>query len=464
MRIMPEPLTVRNPFSGQTLGQVPVGDESKIEQVLRTVHEAFDVTRREPAFRRAELLQKIATTIENQRAELASLIVAEAGKPITLAEAEVSRAIWTFTSAANEARRFQGEAIAADAFASGEGHFAVARRFPLGVVYGFTPFNFPLNLVAHKIAPAIACGNSIVIKPSPKAPLSSIRLAKIIAEEGAPEGQVQVVALPNELALKPIADPRVKFVSFTGSVPVGWMVNEAAAKSKKRATLELGGNAGVIVHDDADVAAAIAPIAAGAFGYAGQSCISVQRVFIHQKIFDDFTARFIEHVTQHIRAGDPARRDVTVGPMIDDDARNRVLAAIEAARKAGAKILTGGGIEGPCVQPTVLTGADPTLDVCAKEIFAPVVVLDRYATFDEAIAKVNDSPFGLQAGVFTRDISLALRAFRELIVGGVMINQVPTFRLENMPYGGSKDSGVGREGVRYAIEEMTELRTLVLKH
>jgi glyceraldehyde-3-phosphate dehydrogenase (NADP+) len=460
---MPEALSIRNPFTGQTVGQVMVGDASRIEKVLATAHEAFDVTRREPAFRRAELLQKIAATIENQRAELANLIVAEAGKPITSAEAEVSRAVWTFTSAANEVRRFQGEAIAADAFPSGEGHFAVAKRVPLGVVYGFTPFNFPLNLVAHKIAPAIACGNTIVIKPSPKAPLSSIRLSQIIEECGAPAGGVQVMALPNELALKPISDERVKFVSFTGSVPVGWMVNETAAKAKKRATLELGGNAGVIVHEDADVTASIGPIAAGAFGYAGQSCISVQRVFIHEKICDDFVARFVDHVKQHIRCGDPARRDVTVGPMIDEDAKRRVFAAIDAARKAGAKILTGGGAEGPCVQPTVITAADPTLDVCHKEIFAPVVVFDRYATFDEAIAKVNASPFGLQAGVFTRDVSLAMRAWNELIVGGVMINQVPTFRLENMPYGGSKNSGLGREGVRWAIEDMTELRTLVIR-
>jgi acyl-CoA reductase-like NAD-dependent aldehyde dehydrogenase len=241
------------------------------------------------------------------------------------------------------------------------------------------------------------------------------------------------------------------------------MVNEAAAKAKKRATLELGGNAGVIVHEDANVAAAITPIAAGAFGYAGQSCISVQRVFIHEKLFHDFVGRFVLHVNQHIRCGDPTRREVMVGPMIDEDAKRRVLAAIDAARKAGATILAGGGAEGRCVQPTVVIDANPSLDVCGKEIFAPVVVLDRYATFDEAIAKVNDSPFGLQAGIFTGDVSLAMRAWNELIVGGVMINQVPTFRLENMPYGGSKDSGQGREGVRYAIEEMTELRTLVIR-
>jgi acyl-CoA reductase-like NAD-dependent aldehyde dehydrogenase len=260
-----------------------------------------------------------------------------------------------------------------------------------------------------------------------------------------------------------IDHPRVRFISFTGSVPIGWKVNEAAAKAKKGATLELGGNAGVIVHHDADVEPAIPMIARGAFGYAGQSCISVQRVFVHASIYDDLSKKLTAHVCDRIKHGDPSHRDVIVGPMIDADAKKRTLDAIDAARRAGAKILIGGQADGPCIQPTVIEGAASSLDVCAKEIFAPVVVLDRYADFDDALARVNDSPFGLQAGVFTRDLNLALRAFDQLQVGGVMINQVPTFRLENMPYGGVKDSGQGREGVRFAIEEMTELRALVIR-
>jgi len=330
-------------------------------------------------------------------------------------------------------------------------------------VYGITPFNFPLNLVAHKVAPAVACGNTIIIKPSPKAPLSSSILKKAIEEAGVPPDVVNFVVCENSLAMRLIDNPHVRFVSFTGSVPVGWKVNEAAARAKKRTTLELGGNAGVIVHADADIDRAIAPIARGAFAYAGQSCISVQRLFVHESIYDRFVERFVAHVRDQVRCGDPSRRDVLVGPMIDAAAQQRTLEMIDAARTAGAEILIGGSADGPCVQPTVITGAAPELDVCATEVFAPVVVIDRYSDFSDAVARVNDSPFGLQAGIFTRDIGLALRAFAELNVGGVMINQVPTFRLENMPYGGVKDSGQGREGVRFAIEEMTELRTLVVR-
>jgi glyceraldehyde-3-phosphate dehydrogenase (NADP+) len=424
---------------------------------------AFESDRREPAFRRADLLQRIASLIESRRDEFARTIMAEAGKPIALAEAEVDRAVWTFVSASNEARQFHGETLAADAFPSGAGHFAIAKRVPTGVVYGLTPFNFPLNLAAHKIAPALACGNTIVIKPSPKAPLSALLLAKLIADAGAPPNVVNIVVCDNALAMQLIDHPHVRFISFTGSVPVGWKVNEAAAKAKKRTTLELGGNASVIVHADADIDRAIDPIARGAFAYAGQSCISVQRLFVHESIYDRFVERFVPHVRDNVRCGDPSRRDVMVGPMIDPSAHQRTLATIEAAKQAGATILLGGGANGRCVQPTVIADATPNLDVCATEVFAPVVVIDRYLDFADAIARVNASPFGLQAGVFTRDISLALRAFEELTVGGVMINQVPTFRLENMPYGGTKDSGQGREGVRFAIQEMTELRTLVVK-
>lgn len=460
-------LEVRNPFSGDVVDRVPLADATELDRVAAAAHAASESYRREPAFRRGDLLQRIASLIESRKDEFARTIMAEAGKPIALAEAEVDRAVWTFVSASNEARQFHGETLAADAFPSGAGHFAIAKRFPVGVVYGLTPFNFPLNLAAHKVAPALACGNTIVIKPSPKAPLSALLLAKIINDAGAPPNVVNVVVCENALAMRLIDDPRVRFVSFTGSVPIGWKVNEAAARAKKRTTLELGGNAGVIVHEDvssgADIDGAIEPIARGAFAYAGQSCISVQRLFVHDSIYDRFTERFVAHVRDNVRCGDPSRRDVIVGPMIDADARQRTLAAVDAARQAGATILTGGSADGACVQPTVIANAASALDVCAREIFAPVVVLDRYADFSGAIKRVNASPFGLQAGVFTRDIGLALRAFNELEVGGVVINQVPTFRLENMPYGGVKDSGRGREGVRFAIEEMTELRTLVVK-
>jgi glyceraldehyde-3-phosphate dehydrogenase (NADP+) len=456
-------LEVRSPFSNDIIDRVDLVDASELDRIADRAHAAFAPFSREPAYCRADWLSRIASLVESRKADFARTIMLEAGKPITLAEAEVDRAIWTFISASNDARQFHGETLAADAFPSGAGHVAIAKRVPIGIVYGLTPFNFPLNLVAHKIAPAIACGNTIIIKPSPKTPLSALKLAQVIEEAGVPHDVVNVVVCANEHAMRLIDHPAVRFVSFTGSVPVGWKVNEAAARAHKRATLELGGNAGVIVHHDADVDRAIDPIARGAFAYAGQSCISVQRLFVHASIYDDFTDRFVSHTRDRIKCGDPSTRDVMVGPMIERDAQRRTIEAIEAARNAGARILTGGAVDGPCIQPTIIAGAAPDLDVCAKEIFAPVVVIDRYAEFDDAIARVNDSPFGLQAGVFTRDISLALRAFNELRVGGVMINQVPTFRLENMPYGGVKDSGQGREGVRFAIEETTELRTLVIK-
>lgn len=456
---------VRNPFTNETIAKIPIDDAESVDRALSAAHAAFEHARHQPAHARADLLRRIATDLVQRKAELLDTIVAEAGKPITLAEAELNRAVWTFTSASEEARRSTaGEPVAGDAYPSGTDHVALARRFPMGVVYGMTPFNFPLNLVAHKIAPAIACGASIVVKPSPRTPLTALLLAQIISKAGAISGQVNIINLPNDRASDPIADPRVKHVSFTGSTPIGWKVNELAARAKKRATLELGGNAGCVVHGDAtNLDDAVELIARGAFGYAGQSCISVQRAFVHDSVADDFTARLIEFTKQHVHCGDPRKRDVLVGPMIDEVAKQRVIDTIAAARSGGARIILGGDCVGPCVQPTIITDADPKLDVCATEVFAPVLVLDRYRSFDDALAKVNGSAFGLQAGVFTKDLNLALRAFEELRVGGVMINQVPTARLENQPYGGAKDSGVGREGVRFAIEEMTELRALVIK-
>ncbi|MGH7178010.1 MAG: aldehyde dehydrogenase family protein, partial [Tepidisphaeraceae bacterium] len=319
----------------------------------------------------------------------------------------------------------------------------------------------PLNLVAHKVAPVIACGNTIVVKPSPRTPLSALLLGEVILHAGAPPGQVNVIVTPNEHAALAVSDPRVKCVSFTGSVPVGWSI--ATLAKRKRVTLELGGNAAVIVHADADLDAAVPLISTGAFSYAGQSCISVQRVFVHGSIRAEFERRLVAHVTKNVLCGDPRRSDVLVGPMIDAGAQSRVLGAIDAARAAGARLLCGGVAEGPCILPTILADADPRLGVCATEIFGPVMTINSYEDFDAAMHLVNDSPYGLQAGVFTRDLSLAMRAFEVIEVGGVMINHVPTFRLENMPYGGMKDSGIGREGVRFAIEEMTERKALVVR-
>ena len=452
---------VVDPYTGKEFARVTLGGRAEIERAIAAAQDAFPQARATPAHRRAALLQAVAQGIERRKAEFAETIVSEAGKPIILAEAEVVRAVMTFTAAAEEARRQHGEVLDLDAFASGEGHLGLVRRFPLGVVTAITPFNFPLNLVAHKVAPALATGNTMVVKPASKTPLTSLLLAQVLVEAGVPAGQVNFVTCSNDDAALLVTDERVKKVTFTGSPAVGWKLKAKAGK--KRITLELGGNAGVVLHADADLAAAVPAVATGGFAFAGQSCISVQRVVVHEPIYDDFRARFVAHVREKIKTGDPRDRTTVVGPMITADALVAIRSKIETALAAGAKLVCGGKVKGRCLEATVLEDVDPALEICATEAFAPIVTLHRYRDFEEALTFVNASDFGLQAGVFTRDLQLALRAFEVLDVGGVLINQVPTFRVENMPYGGIKDSGFGREGVRYAMEEMTELKSLIIK-
>jgi glyceraldehyde-3-phosphate dehydrogenase (NADP+) len=456
----PRRTSVIDPFTKVPFASVATADERVIDDAIAAAHEAFGQTRRLAPFERSAVLAGTASGIAKRRDEFVETIVAEAGKPITLAEAEVARAVVTFTAAAEEARRTMGELLDADGFAPGRGHAGIARRFPVGVVYGITPFNFPLNLVAHKVAPAIASGNTIVVKPSPRTPLSAQLLAEVMDEAGLPKGALNVVVAPNELAARPLADDRVRHVSFTGSVPVGWSIKQQAGR--KRVTLELGGNAGLIVHEDADLAAAIPAAAAGGFGYAGQSCISVQRIVVHAPIYERFKGDFVRHVREQVQAGDPRDRRTLVGPLIDDAAAARVRTLLDDAVRSGAKVLCGAAFRGNVLDATVLEDVDPRSDVCTTEAFAPIVTLHRYADFDEALRFVNDSEYGLQAGVYTRDVDRAWRAFETLEVGGVMVNQVPTYRIDTMPYGGVKSSGLGREGVRYAMEEMTEVRVMVL--
>jgi glyceraldehyde-3-phosphate dehydrogenase (NADP+) len=353
------------------------------------------------------------------------------------------------------------EALDLEGFAPGKGHIGFMKRFPIGVIYGMTPFNFPLNLVMHKVAPAIASGNAIIVKPSPRTPLTALRIENLMRDSGCAGNQVQVVVCPNELAMKLAEDERVKMVSFTGSAAVGWQIRRHAAA--RRVTLELGGNAALIVHDDADLTAAVPATAAGAFGYAGQTCISVQRILVQNDVYDRFRDMFLQHVREKIRAGDPRERTTVVGPMIDGAAIERVRTSIDDAVRGGAKILCGGNVQGNVLEPTVLDHVDSHMKICTEEVFAPVATLHRYDHFDQAIAIANDSIYGLQAGVFTRDINRAWHAFESLDVGGVMLNQVPTWRSDIMPYGGAKQSGLGREGVRYAMEEMTEMRAMVMK-
>jgi glyceraldehyde-3-phosphate dehydrogenase (NADP+) len=452
---------VFNPHTGGEIARVPLGGVGEIEVALAAAAEAFPRVRGTAGHERAALLLRIATGIQARQADFVATIVSEAGKPVTFAEAEVARAAITFTAAAEEARRAHGELLPVEAYPSGDGHLGLMRRFPLGVIAAITPFNFPLNLVAHKVAPALATGNTMVVKPAMKTPLTALLLAEVLHEAGVPAGQMNFVTCGNEDAARLVTDARVKMVTFTGSPAVGWRLKELCGK--KRITLELGGNAGVIVHRDADVAAAVPLIATGAFGYAGQSCISVQRVAVHESRYDEVKAALVAHIAAKVPTGDPWERTTVVGPMITEPARDAVLERIAAALAGGARLVCGGQVRGRCLEATVLENADAAMAICAEEAFAPVLTLHRYAEFAEALAFVNASDFGLQAGVFTRDLTLALRAYEELEVGGVLINQVPTFRVENMPYGGIKDSGFGREGARYAMEEMTEMKSLVIK-
>ena len=452
---------VFNPYTGEEIARAPLGGAAEIEAALAAALAAFPNVRGLAGHERAALLLRVAAGIEARKAEFVATIVSEAGKPVVFAEAEVARAAMTFTAAAEEARRAHGELLPMDAFSSGDGHLGLVRRFPLGVIAAITPFNFPLNLVAHKVAPALATGNTMVVKPATKTPLTALLLAEVLQAAGVPAGQMNFVTCGNEDAALLVTDARVKMVTFTGSPAVGWRLKERCGK--KRITLELGGNAAVIVHADADVATAVPMIAAGAFAYAGQSCISVQRVAVQESRYEEFKAALIAHVAAKVLTGDPWERTTVVGPMITERARDQVRERIAAALATGARLVCGGEMRGRCLEATVLENADAALAICAEEAFAPVMTLHRYTDFEEALAFVNASDFGLQAGVFTRDLTLALRAYEVLEVGGVLINQVPTFRVENMPYGGVKDSGFGREGVRYTMEEMTELKSLIIK-
>lgn len=452
---------VHNPWSGEKLADVCMASPEDVESAVAAAHAAFQKTRKTPAAARAEMLDAIGDLIARRRKEFVDVIIAEAGKPVAFAEAEVDRARMTFQFAAAQALADGGHGLNMEASKPGAGHFGLVRRFPIGAILGITPFNFPLNLVAHKVAPCLATGNTMVLKPSPRTPLTALLLAGVLHEAGVPAGQVNVVPFEHGLVGGLLSDPRLKMLSFTGSAEVGWQLKTRAAKMK--VALELGGNAAVVVEPDCDWNAAIPKIAAAAFGYAGQSCISVQRILVNREIFAPFRGALVSHIQEKIRSGDPSLRDTVVGPMIAAAAREKVLRWIEEATGAGASLLTPVVTEGrSLLGPVLLEDVPADCAVLREEAFAPLAVLQHYGTFEEALGLVNDSSFGLQAGIFTNSLPKALQAFEELEVGGVMINQVPTFRVENMPYGGVKESGVGREGVRYAMEEMTEPRSLVV--
>jgi len=454
--------SVVNPWNGEVIDEVCLAGADVVERAVVSSHAAFAQTRKEPAWRRAEMLNDIASRIEARRLEFVQTIVAEAGKPVVLAEGEVDRAAVTFRMAGQQALENDDHGVSMDASPQGVGHLGWVRRFPLGVILGITPFNFPLNLVAHKVAPCLATGNTMVLKPALKTPLTALLLAEVLHQAGVTPGQINVVPFGHEHIPPLLKDERIKMLSFTGSAAVGWKLKSEAMRMK--VALELGGNAAVVVEPDADWKAAVPMIASGAFGFAGQSCISVQRILIHSSIFEDFQAAFVEHVRDKIPVGDPSNRETMVGPMIDPAARDKVIQWVEDAKAGGARELIPVRKEGRSVLgPVVLENVQPTDAVTEEEAFAPLAVLTPYNDFSEALARVNASKFGLQAGIFTSDLNKAFRAYEELDVGGVLINQVPTFRVENMPYGGIKESGFGREGLSYAIEEMTEPRSLIIR-
>jgi acyl-CoA reductase-like NAD-dependent aldehyde dehydrogenase len=453
--------TVRvvNPFTGQAVADVVQAAESDLEQAVASTTSAATAMAALPGHARYNVLQEIAALIYRRREEFASTITAEAGKPITDARREVSRAVQTFTVAAEESRRIAGDVIPLDWTPSTESHLGMLRRFPIGPILGITPFNFPLNLVAHKVAPALAAGNPILIKPAPQTPLTALLLGEVALEAGVPPGGLNVVPCGNVLAERLVIDPRFKLLSFTGSAPVGWMLK--AKCGKKKVTLELGGNAGVIIEADADLEVAAQRCATGGFGYAGQTCISVQRVFVHHTVADLFTTKLLMQVAR-LKAGDPTDEATVVGPLIDQPAAQRVEQWIAEAVGQGARVLLGGNRRGSVVDATVLSNVKAEMKVSCQEVFGPVVTVTPYRQLSEAIAALNQSDYGLQAGIFTQDVNKIFHAFRHLEVGAVLANEIPTFRADHMPYGGVKDSGLGREGVRSAIEDMTEPRLLVL--
>ncbi len=458
----PDVLEISNPArpnepAGATYNATP----AQYEEAVTSAVAAFQETRRLPAYERGRILREVSEGIRARREELGRLIATEAGKPIRDALVEVDRAVLTFRLGTEEAERMVGESIPLDLMPSSRGRYGITRRFPVGPIAAISPFNFPLNLAAHKLAPAIAAGCSIVLKPPSKDPLTLLTVARIIEEARPVEGSVSILPMTRQLGDTMVSDERFKLLTFTGSPSVGWRMKERAGK--KRVVLELGGNAGVIVDQGADLEWAVKRSVVGSFTYAGQTCISVQRMFIHESIFRAFLDRFVA-AARELTVGDPLDPETQLGPMVDEAQAQRTDGWVREAIEMGGRLLLGGSAHGAFFPPTVLVDTPRDAQVCSNEAFAPVVVAFPFRDFGDALREVNDSFYGLQTGVFTNDLEHAWQAFEELEVGGVIINDIPTYRIDHMPYGGVKDSGLGREGLRWAMEDMTELRIMVLAH
>lgn len=449
--------SVTNPFDHRTVGEVCQAASHDIDEAIGSAERAFQQMRRLQAHHRSRVLSLVASQIEQKKESFAQLMTAETGKPVAFSRAEVDRSIFTFTYAAEEAKRLGGSVLPLDLAPHSDNRFAVARRFPIGPITAITPFNFPLNLVAHKVAPAIAVGNTVVLKPSSSAPLTALLLADIINGSSLPRGAFNIVPCAAGEAAQLITDERIKLVSFTGSPEIGWDIKRKAGK--KKVVLELGGNAGVIVDRGVNLEYAVKRIAQGSYGNAGQSCIAVQRIYVHDAVYEEFERRFVD-ASKATRVGDPSDEHTVVGPMINEEAAQKVEEWVHEATSDGARMLCGGKRIGAVLEPTVLVNVRPEMRVSCREVFAPVVTLDRFSDFRDAVRAVNNSVYGLQAGIFTNDVNNIFFAYNQLEVGGVIVNDYPTYRIDHMPYGGVKDSGFGREGISYAMAEMSELKLL----
>jgi aldehyde dehydrogenase (NAD+) len=452
---------VKSPFDGSVVAEVGTPTAGDVEEAVATAAHVFGESQHLPVWMRSEALDHISRRLAERLDENAELIAREGGKPLKWAKVEATRAISTFRWASEVIRHGDDRLMRLDTEKSLGARIGLIRRFPFGPVLGITPFNFPLNLVAHKVAPALAVGAPIVIKPAHATPLGSLVLAELFAETGLPAGMLQVLPVSSEVADGMARDERFRKISFTGSSGVGWYLK--GLDPKKRVTLELGGNAGVIVHADADLDVAAQRVAFGGYYQAGQSCISVQRVLVQEEVYDDYAARLVKAV-EELKVGDPMDPTVDVGPVIDRGALDRIVEWVDEAVAQGAEVLTGGRADGPFYLPTVLSRTTPEMKVRCEEVFGPVTTITPYRTFEEAVHEVNNSKYGLQAGVFTQNVDLAFLAHRMIEAGGVIVNDVSAFRADQMPYGGSKDSGFGREGLQYAMDEMTEPRIMVLSN
>lgn len=450
------------PFSGEEIAQIALADKEEVDQAIRVAYQAREIMASMPAYRRAEILGTVSEILKERKEEAATIIAQESSKPIIFARAEVERTIETYKFSAEEAKRITGETIPFDAAKGGVGRIGYTTREPIGVIGAITPFNFPLNLVAHKVGPAIAAGNTVVLKPASQTPLSALFIAEVFHEAGLPAGALNVVTGPGGIVGDAIVESElVSMVTFTGSPVVGIGIRSKAGL--KKTTLELGSNSALIIDKGIEIGGIIDRCIMGAFSNQGQVCISLQRIYAHTDIYDEFIEKFTQ-AAKKLKVGNPLHDDTYISAMISSKESERIAGWIEETREGDAKVTAGGEVQDGILLPTIITGAGSELNVCCQEAFAPVVVVNKVESIDQAISQVNDSRFGLQAGIYTNNVSHALTASQKLHVGAVIINDVPTYRVDQMPYGGVKESGTGREGIKYAVEEMTEMKLVVWNH